>query len=123
MVAFFRNLILFTLAVSLGIFVWNKFMPAEYVFQKAWFILALYFVITVAIHWGAVQSASKGGQQFIRYFLAATMLKLFLLLIIITLYVMTKPADAVHFAVCFLVLYLFYTVFETIHLLKHFKNE
>jgi hypothetical protein len=123
MVVFLRNLILFTLAIGAGIFAWNSFMQPEYIFQKAWFILALYFVITAALHWGAIQSGSKGGQQFIRYFLAATMLKLFLLLIIITLYVMTKPADAVHFAVCFLVLYLFYTVFETIHLLDHFKNK
>ena len=123
MLIFSRNLILFTLAIGAGIFVWNGFMPVEYVFAKAWFVLALYFVITAALHWGAIQSGNKGGQQFIRYFLAATMLKLFLLLIIITLYVMTKPADAMHFAVCFLVLYLFYTVFETIHLLEHFKNK
>lgn len=123
MLIFSRNLILFTLAIGAGIFAWNSFMQPEYVFPKAWFILALYFVITAALHWGAIQSGRKGGQQFIRYFLAATMLKLFLLLTIITLYVMTKPADAVHFAVCFLVLYLFYTVFETIHLLDHFKNK
>ncbi len=123
MAVFFRNLILFTLAIGAGIFAWNNFMQPEYVFQKAWFILALYFVITAILHWGAIQSGTKGGQQFIRYFLAATMLKLFLLLIIITLYVMSKPADAVHFAVCFLILYLFYTVFETVHLLEHFKNK
>lgn len=123
MLIFLKNLILFTLAIGTGIFAWNNFMQPEYVFHKAWFILALYFVITAALHWGAIQSGTKGGQQFIRYFLAATMLKLFLLLIIITLYVMTKPADAVHFAVCFLLLYAFYTVFETIQLLDHFKNK
>ena len=123
MTDFLKKLSLFTLIIGLCIFAWNNFMQPEYIFRKAWFVLALFFLITAALHWGAVQAGAKGGQQFIRYFLAATMLKLFLLLIIITLYILPKPADAVHFAVCFLVFYLLYTAFETAHLLKHFKNK
>ncbi len=107
----------------MGILAWNNFMQPEMVFQKAWFILALFFTVTALLHWGAIRSGEKGGQHFIRYFLATTTLKLFFFLIIIVAYVMPKPADAEHFAVCFLALYIFYTVFETFHLLKHFKNK
>lgn len=98
-------------------------MKPEFVFHKAWFILALFVTVTVFLHWGYTQAGNKGGQHFVRYFLAATTLKLFVFLLIIVAYVMPKPADAKHFAVCFLIFYIFYTAFETFHLLKHFKNK
>jgi hypothetical protein len=120
---FLKRLSLFTIIIGLAIFAWNKFMEPEMAFNKAWYILAFFFILTALLHWGYTQAGATGGQHFIRYFLATTTLKLFLLLLIIVVYVMRRPADAMHFAVCFLILYLFYTAFETFHLLKHFNNK
>ncbi len=123
MISFLKNIIVFTFIVGSGIFAWNKFMQPELVVNKAWYILALFFVLTAFMHWGYTKAAEKGGQHFTRYFLANTTLKLFFYLLVIVAYIIGKPADAMQFTVCFLVLYLFYTVFETFHLLKHFRNE
>lgn len=120
---YLKTLFPFTALIALVVFVWNRLAPPEYVFAKAWFLLALFLVATALLHYGAIVSGNKGGQQFIRYFLAATVLKLFVFLLIIIVYVMMKPPDAIHFAVCFLVLYLVFTVFETLSLLKHFKKK
>lgn len=120
---FFKRLSFFTLIIGLGIFAWNRFMQPEYVFHKAWFILALFFIVTALLHWGFIRAGEKGGQPFIRFFLAATTLKLFFFLLIIVAYVMSKADDAIQFSICFLILYLFYTVFETFHLLEHFKKK
>lgn len=123
MANFLKQLSLFTLVTGAGIFAWNRFMPAKLVFHKAWFILALFFAVTAILHWSYTRAGEKGGQQFVRYFLATTTLKLFFFLLVIVVYVMTNKEDAMHFAVCFLILYILYTIFETFHLLKHFKKK
>lgn len=123
MLDYFKKLSLFSIIVGIAIYAWNKIMQPEFVFQKAWYLLTLFFIITALMHAGFTRAGEKGGQHFIRYFLASTTLKLFFYLLIIVVYVMTKQADAIQFAVCFLALYLLYTIFETFHLLKHFKNK
>jgi hypothetical protein len=63
-------------------------------------------------------ASEKKFSSFSNTFMIASMLKLLLLLIVMSAYSFTNPADAIRFSVTLLVFYIFYLVLEIVWLLK-----
>jgi hypothetical protein len=74
------------------------------------------------IHVFLVKVAEKDPKRFVGYYMGITAIKLFGYLTIITLYALLKREAALGFTLWFLVLYLLYSGFEVVMLLKHFKK-
>lgn len=87
------------------------------------FALWVFFVASTAfIHYVLLTVSEKDPKRFVGYYLGITAIKLFGYLTIITAYALIKKEAALGFALWFLVLYLFYSGFEVVMLLKHFKK-
>jgi uncharacterized membrane protein len=85
--------------------------------------LWLFFVTTTfLIHAVLVKVAEKDPRRFVGYFMGITAIKLFGYLIIITIYALIEREAALGFTLWFLVLYLLYSGFEVVMLMKHFKK-
>jgi hypothetical protein len=69
-----------------------------------------------------VRVADKDPKRFVGYYMGITAMKLFGYLIIITLYALLNRQAALGFTLIFMLLYLLYSGFEVVMLLKHFKS-
>lgn len=86
-------------------------------------VLWVFFVLSTAfIHYVLVKVAEKDPKLFVGYFMVITAIKLFGYLIIITIYALIKREAALGFTLWFLLLYLLYSGFEVVMLMKHFKK-
>ena len=102
---------------------WNRYVAPEKQLNALWLILAVCTTATTLIHLILTRSASQQPTRFVRYFLAATSLKLFTYLIIIILYSLFNRQNAVVFIVGFLLLYLAFTIFEVVVMLRFLRKS
>lgn len=86
------------------------------------FLILFFILSTLAIHAVLLKTGSGRPARFSAFFMGSITLKLFLYSIFMIIYILADRENAVVFLVTFFILYLFYTVFETITLLKDFNQ-
>lgn len=120
--SFFIQLSLFSI-LTLGVLLcWQNVVSARFQTDLMWFIWLFFILSTAFIHVVLVKAAERNSKNFVMYFMAITGLKLFVYLIIIIAYALLKRETALGFSFCFLLMYFFYSIFEVITLIKHFKK-
>jgi hypothetical protein len=120
--SFTFKLLVFSFFTLSLLFLWKQYASDR--FQSSLMIpLWLFFVITTAlIHYILLKADAKDPKRFVGYFMGITAIKLFGYLTIITVYALLKKEAALGFTMCFLVLYLLYSGFEVVMLMKHLKK-
>ena len=120
---FLLQLCLLSIITGIGIWVWNTYSPEQKQLNDLWLILIFFMALTAIIHFFLIRSGENKPTQFIRNFMGATALKLFIYLLIMVAYRFLKPSGAVVFLVAFLIHYLIFTVFEVFSILNYFKKK
>ena len=87
-----------------------------------WQILIYFAVISFVFHYGLVRSSVGRPQNFIRYYMAATTIKLFIHLGVILAYALTHKSNAIPFIISFMVAYAVFTAFEVVTAMKQKKT-
>ena len=82
--------------------------------QLTWIIFFYFSFLTFALHYGIVQTSKSRPQVFIRYYMAATTIKLLLHLGVIVIFSVTHKALAVPFILTFMTMYFLFTIFELV---------
>lgn len=120
--SFSLKLLVFSLFTFAILCFWKQFASER--FQSDLLVpLWIFFVLsTFLIHFILVRAAEKDPKRFVGYYMGITAIKLFGYLIIIVIYALLKREAALGFTLWFLVLYLLYSGFEVVMLLKHFKK-
>ncbi len=114
---FAKNLAIVSIIVSITAAGLAYFFPALYSPALPWLIL--FFIFSTAFLFYILLKASTGKfNRFTNIFMAASVIKLLLLLIMITFYLYFFRNDAIRFVISIFVLYLVYTLMEVIWLLK-----
>ena len=85
-----------------------------------WMVLLYFIVTTILFHVGLQRSAQGKPQSFVRYYMGATTLKLFVHVIVLLLYSLFNRDEAVQFIITFLIFYVLYTAFEVVYSAKRF---
>ena len=115
---FLKKLIILTVAVFLVFYAVAYFLPVELVTPAMPYLILLSASVTLLFHYVIIKASEKKFSRFISYFMIATALKLLLYIIIIFLYVYLNRSDTLPFVITFLLLYIIFSVFEIINLLK-----
>lgn len=120
--SFIIKLSVFSFFTLIILFIWKQYASER--FQSDLMLpLWLFFVITTfLIHYVLVRADQKNPKTFVGYFMGITAIKLFGYLIIITIYALVVGKTALGFTLWFLVLYLLYSGFEVVMLMKHLKK-
>lgn len=120
--SFTIKLFIFSLFTLSLLVLWIQFASDR--FQSAMMVpLWLFFVLSTAlVHYILIKADAKDPKRFVGYFMGITAIKLFGYLIIITVYALIKKEEALGFTLWFLVLYLLYSGFEVVMLMKHLKK-
>lgn len=83
----------------------------------------IYFAVAYGVqYWLTVSSVNKHPKAFIQFFLATTVAVLFLHIVVLVGGMLANPAGGKRFAIAFLILYVVYTAYMTVALVRFMKN-
>ena len=122
---FVLSLSLFSLIIILaGLVIFNYLLTENTLTTFSFvFVCLLFHVVILIVHYVILKSSEQRAQNFVRYFIATTFLKLLTYLLILVIFILLNRENAMAFIITFLILYLSYTVFETIAIIKFFKKR
>lgn len=86
-----------------------------------WLIL-LFFLVTAAVHFFLLKITTMNPRKFVGYFMLSTFFKLFIYLIVMITYVFYVKEGILAFVLAFFTLYIIYTVYEVVTILKQTKE-
>jgi hypothetical protein len=115
-------LILSLLLFFLGLIAFKTLFPNSYF----WFfpLLILFFLLVNAGFFVFFyRSLKKSGAHFVRSFMATTVVKLVVFMVLILAYIISSPATAIPFAVTLSVLYIAYTAYDLFIMLTLLKQK
>lgn len=114
---FILNLTIFTTLIAVSAFLVSYF-ATEYITRYWPFLLLLFAGITLTLVTLLFSASEKKFSKFSNTFMIGSMLKIFLLLIIIAAYALKFQYDAIRFSMTLFIFYIFYLVFEIVWLMK-----
>src|SRR5688572_12815992 len=118
----FLVLLAFSLITALLVFFTNPAIPHTYPPLNNWMLWLFFTSSTLLIHYILLSAAQKKPAYFIRLFIGITSIKLFIYLLLITVYAFFNKPKAFIFIISFLSFYLLYSVCEVILLIKYFRH-
>ena len=119
---FFIKLFLFSLIIVIMDYCWNVFMPIEVAVPRIWLIFGFFVVLTIGFHILITNAAKGKPQNFIRFYMGSTALRMMICLIVIVAYRFADKPTVIPFAIGFLGHYILFTIFEVSSLLKTLKK-
>lgn len=123
MTEFIKKASIFSFLLAVTLFLWNYNADEKMYVRNIWLAYFLILTVTVITHYLLIKAGEKNPAHFIRSYIAMTGIKLFLYLLVITVYCAACPATALNFSIAFLAIYFLFSSFEVIVLLKHFKSQ
>lgn len=122
----FRNfvwhLVIFSLIVSLIGALLFYLAPGEYYTQAFPFLIVFFFVVTLIVHYFLEKAIKNRPMKFVNLFMLITFLKLFFFLVIMVIYALLAKEDAIRFIITYLALYILFSAFEVVSILKDLKK-
>ena len=116
------RLLVFTFVLACIAFALAYFLPAKNITPVLFFLFPFFFSSSALVFNFLVKSTQQKFNRFVNRFMMATFVKLMAYLAILVTYVFTYKSDAVPFIFAFFILYLTYTVFEVVEMLKYNKT-
>jgi hypothetical protein len=111
MKGYLTSFFIFILSLAVIIFFYVAYIT-ENESSLTWLVYFYFCLITLAFHYGVEKTSRSRPQVFIRYFMAATTMKLLLHLGVIVIYSLFHRDAAVRFIFTFMIMYLLFTTFE-----------
>ncbi|MGM0611878.1 MAG: hypothetical protein ACQESM_00055 [Bacteroidota bacterium] len=115
---FLVRLTIFALIIAglAGIFKWLS--PDEIVTPVLFPMIVFFYVLSAIVHLILVNASKQKFTRFNNRYMLATVIKLLLFMVILITYVLQNTGDAVNFLITFLILYVLFTGFEVISIVK-----
>lgn len=108
------SLLLFAVLVAGLLFGGATVFPAALTANYVAPVSVYFFLVTLGFHYGLVRSSKGNPSVFIRYYMAATTLKLFLHLGALVIVAVLKSSGVIPFVITFVAHYACYTAFEVV---------
>lgn len=119
---FSMNLAILSLALVIISFAVNA-MAHQMITPALPWLLVFFIISTFVIYYLLVKASTGKFNKFTNTFMAATVIKLLLMLSVVAVYVYLNKSDAIRFVITMFVLYLAYTLLEITSLLKFNKSK
>jgi F0F1-type ATP synthase assembly protein I len=119
---FLRQLLILASLTGIGVIGLILLLPPQFVSPVLPFILVFHTAATLISFLFIHKKVQESPQKFVNVYMANTTIKLLLYLVILMVYSLNFLHDAVNFIISFFVMYLIFTVFEVVHLVKMNKG-
>lgn len=119
---FVKRLLFFTAFLAASGLLLFQLLPRNFITPALPFLLLFFMAVTMIGYYLLLKASSKTLLKFLNAFLLLTFGKLILFIGVLVLYILLNRWDAMPFGIGFFVLYLFYTAFEVVYLVKISKS-
>ena len=116
-------LFLFTAVITLAGYLVMKYLLPGHYFTGCLFLPLMLYIVTIAVHRYLIIASREEDKKFTYRFIGATGIKMAIYMVFLVVYLLLDREHAMPFLICFLVLYVFYSVFEVLAVLKYLKNN
>ena len=119
---FLRRILIFSIILGLlskGI---TFFVPSHFITPALPWLFTFFIAVTLIGYYFILRSTKSKFIRFINSYLLVTVVKLFVFIGVIFLYLLNNREDAAAFALSFFVLYLCFMIFEVVNLVSFFKS-
>lgn len=121
--SFTVQLVLITLLIAGAAWLLLQYLPAFKPGVYIWYTIGFFFTLTYSLYHLALMGLNKSQRTFsTAVFGSMTLRFIFSLLFLIICLIISKEKN-ISFIVSFLLLYLFYTIFEIVHLVRKLRAE
>ena len=119
---FVHKICLFTAAISIiSVILFSTVLKMVYLTVFP-FQLLLIAVVTTLGHFWVIRSADQNPMKFTTAFMASVTLKLLVYLFFMLIYLLIDHSEVISFILTFIALYIAFTIFEVIQVLKFIKK-
>jgi hypothetical protein len=118
MIHFLRPLLYFSAIIGLVALVASFIIPDQFITPALPFLIPFFIAVTLLSYHYLIQATSRRFIRFVNVFLLSIVLKLLLYMIVMVVYALLQRADAVPFLLAFFILYLCYTIFESVNIIR-----
>ena len=119
---FIIKLLLLTISIFLIAFFIFKFFLCMYYLNIFPYLLMFFAIITALFHYFLIKSSQHEIKKFINTFMIFTGIKLMLYILFILIFILLNKSSAVVFVMGFIILYVIYSIFEIISIVKYLKK-
>lgn len=123
LIGFIRNLFIFSAIIAIIAYVLSISLLNDNFPIVAWFLLGFFVIATFLFHYGLLKSSKGDPKKFVRYYMSATGIKLFVYMLFVIIYALIKRTEAVPFLISFCALYFLYLIFEVITAQRTFQKK
>ena len=120
---FLRRILVFSIILGLLATGIGFLAPARVITPTLPYLFVFFIAVTLVGYYFILRSVHTKFIKFINSYLLVTVVKLFLFIGVIFLYLLHNRQDAAPFAISFFVLYLCYMIFEVVNLVSFFKSS
>lgn len=120
--SYLKNLLIFSLVIVLVYLLLSYLLPVTYFSMALPFLFPFYIGTSLISYHVLLKSLHRRFSKFVNLFMGVTAIKLLWYLVVMVSYILIFRNDAVPFAINFFILYLCYTVFETVALVNYSKS-
>lgn len=115
---FSRNIILLSIVIAVLSITAMYLLPLKYITPVLPYLVIFFLGTGLAVYYFFSRAVTKRFSMFTNYFMIATTLKIMLYLAVIVIYAFSHRSDAITFIITFFLLYLCYTAFEVVWMLR-----
>jgi ABC-type transport system involved in cytochrome c biogenesis permease subunit len=120
---FLRRILVFSIVLGFIATCIGFLAPARFITPTLPYLFVFFIAITLAGYHFILRSAQTKFIRFINTYLLVTIVKLFLFIGVIFIYLFQNRQDAAPFAISFFILYVCYMIFEVVNLVSYFKSS
>lgn len=115
---FLRPLFYFSAAIGVIAFLASFILPDRYITPSLPFLILLFTAVTILSFYYLQRATDQKFIRFVNTFLLTILLKLFFFMAVMVSYALIYRTDAIPFLLTFFILYLLYTVFESVSIIR-----
>lgn len=119
---FFQSLVI-SLVLALSYFSFYTYGYPQFYTASIYYLIAIVFAVNVLFHSFLVYTAQKNNQAFVRRFLASTMLKLLVYLMVMLVMILFGNPQMKIVLISFLLMYIVFTVHEVYSIMEFLKKN
>ena len=115
--------LIFLVIIGTGFWLYNQNVDPQYTHPRGWISFGLFAVVTGVVHVAILRAAQKDPKSFVRGFMAANTIKIFVYLGFLVVFVLFSRLNAAVFIGEFAAFYFIFTAFEVSLLYRYLRPK
>jgi len=117
-----KRLLIFSLILGSVAAVLFFLLPSKFITPTLPFLIPFFIAVTLINAYLLIRSSQKKFIKYLNVYLLTTVVRLFLYVAVMVIYILLNKPDLIPFSITFFILYLFYTIFEVVWLVSFSKT-